>query len=409
VTQRERITGEVLPRGTGEPDQAARLTKTPVVPGTVELEVTPPNRPGERWTAIDDLMAAPPEVLTRDPRRPQSSRSGRVRDPSVFAVRYATGELRFGDGARGRRPPFDAIVRARYDSTKGAAGNVGVGSIATAPTLNGIKVSNPIPTWGGADPESVAESEKHVARYLQHRDRLCTAEDFEVIVRRTPGVRVGRVDVLPTYNPQLAPPTPTPGAVTVLVVPSEDPAHPGAPEPDRFFLDAICRYIDPRRLVTTEVFLRGPTYRDIWIAVAIEVEAGRSVSVVRQDVQRALMRFLAPIDPEAPPWFDDPPPSPVADPGSHARYGWPLGKAVHRLELVAVASRVAGVRLVREVQIAVGTGGPLDAVPMVGLELPRVRAIVVGETVADLDVLRGQAPAADVPSVVPVPAIPEEC
>ena len=43
------------------------------------------------------------------------------------------------------------------------------------------------------------------------------------------------------------------------------------------FLDAICRYIDPRRLVTTEIFLRGPEYVDLWVSIGVEVEAGGKV------------------------------------------------------------------------------------------------------------------------------------
>ena len=52
-------------------------------------------------------------------------------------------------------------------------GNVGVGG------------ANPIPTWGGADAESVQQGEKQISRYLQHRDRLVTKEDFVSITLRT--------------------------------------------------------------------------------------------------------------------------------------------------------------------------------------------------------------------------------
>ena len=41
--------------------------------------------------------------------------------------------------------------------------------------------------------------------------------------------------------------------VTVVVAPRHDPANPAAPRPDTPFLDALCRYLDPRRLVTTEL------------------------------------------------------------------------------------------------------------------------------------------------------------
>jgi hypothetical protein len=413
VSQRARVAGETLPLGTGEPDQSVRLARTPVVAGTVAIEVTPaPGAAPERWHEVDDLFAAGSEVAVRDPRDPPGSPAPPRRDANVFVVDQQSGEVRFGDGIHGRRPPALAAMRADYDFGAGAAGNVGPGSIALAPALpTGIKVSNPVPTWGGAEEESVAEAEKQAARFLQHRDRLVTEEDFEAIVRRTPGIQAGRVEVLPTFNPQITPPAPTPGAVTVLVIPRHDALHPDAPEPDRLFLDAICRYIDPRRLVTTEVFLRGPDYSDVWVSIGVEVEAGRSIPTVREEVRRALARFLAPIDPEAPDWFEEQPATLSDALGAHPQRGWPLGKAVQRLELVAIASRVPGVRLVNDAHLAGGTDAASESVPITGLQLPRARAISVGATAADLDQLRGQETAPDAlpPSVVPVPVIPESC
>jgi hypothetical protein len=410
VSQRAHVAGEILGQGTGEPDQRFRLAQTPVVPGRVSIELAPRTGAPERWEAIDDLLAACPEVAVRDPRQPPGSPPGPQRPANVFVLDPTSGEVLFGDGARGRRPPPGWTLRAAYDHGAGAAGNVAAGAIATAPALPaGIKVSNAVPTWGGADAESVAEAEKQAARYLQHRDRLVTEADFATIVRRTPGVQIGRVEVLPTFNPQVAPPTPTPGSVTLLVLPLVDAVHPGAPEPDRLFLDAICRHVDPRRLVTTEVFLRGPAYVDVWLSVGIEVEAGRSSAVVRENVREALSRFLAPIDPDAPPWFEDQPATFAQDLTAHAQRGWPLGKPVQRLELVAVASRVAGVRLVNDALLAAGTGGPVDSIPIMGLALPRVRAIAVGPTAAELDGLRGQQASGPPRGVVPVPVVPETC
>ena len=394
ISQRARVVGEPLPDGTGEPDQTARLAHPQVLPETVLLDVTPPYGPPERWARIDDLLAAGPEVPVRDVRQPPGRPAAPPRIASVFLIDAATGEIRFGDGIRGRRPPDGATLRVDYDYGAGAQGNVGPGVVNTAPSLGaGITVANPLPTWGGADAETVAESERQASRYLQHRDRLVSVEDFETIVRRTPGVDVGRVDVLPTYNPQVSPAVETPGAVTVLVLPRTDSRHPTAPEPDRLFLNTICRYLAPRRLVTTELFLRGPTYVDLWVSIGVDVEAGRSLAVTYDAVRAGLMDFLAPLNPT-----------------EDGRNGWPLGKAVHRLELAAVASRVPGVRLVSNVLVAAGTGGPTDVVTITGLELPRVRVpIVVGADAADLDQVRGQQPPPNPPAALPVPVVPEEC
>ena len=409
VTQSERVVLEPLPPGTGQPDQSVRLAKAPVRPGTVHVVVTPPSGGPQAWREIDDLLAAGPEVAVRDPRLAPGTPAPPPADPRVFAVDAATGLVRFGDGARGARPPAQARLQATYDVTVGAAGNLGAGAISTAPELSGtFKVSNAVPTWGGADGESLAQAEKYAARFLQHRDRLVTVADFEAIVRRTPGVQLGRVEVLANFNPQTSPSTQVPGAVTVMVVPRSDALHPSAPEPDRLFLTTICRYLDPRRLVTTEVFLRGPRYVDVWISIGLEVEVGRDIAVVHQSVRDAVRRFLSPLDPTGDDWFLGTPVPLGADPGPREPHGWPLGKAVQRLEVAAVANRVPGVRLVRDVQIGSASGLAVEQLTISGLELPRVRALGIGAE-ADLDALRGQQAPPPPSERVPVPVVPDIC
>lgn len=413
ISQRTHVAGEVLPDATGEPDQLVRLTRTPVIPDSVRVTVTPEGGEQEMWQPIDDLLAAGPEVPSPDPRQPPGTPPPEPRESRVFAIDAVSGEIRFGDGTRGRRPPAGASLRADYDFGSGAAGNVGPGQISTAPALPaGIRAVNPVRTWGGAEAETVLEGEKQTARYLQHRDRLVTAEDFETIVRRTPGVELGRVEVLPAFNPDFASSRAgdAPGTVTLLVIPRVDALHPTAPEPDQVFLDAICRYIDPRRLVTTDVLLRGPAYKDIWISVGIEIVPGASIAAVREAVRAALQRILAPVDEQCAAIPDEP--SGLLTASSEQREcGWPLGKAVSRLELIAVANRVPGVRLVNGVFVAEGTAPAAESIPMSGLELPRVRGIaVVPGDAPDVDQVRGQQPPdARPPSVVPVPVVPETC
>jgi Baseplate J-like protein len=398
VSQRAHVVGEALPDGTGEPDQVVRLARTPVIPESVRLTVG-----GEPWRRVDDLLAAGPEVPVADPRDPPGARPAPAAPADVFVVDAEAGEVRFGDGLRGRRPPPRAALRADYDYGAGREGNVGPGAIGAAPALPaGMTVANPVRTWGGAEAETVAEGERHAARFLQHRDRLVSAADFEVVTRRTPGVDVGRVEVLPAFDPLLAQPEPgdAPGAVTVLVLPRHDPVQPDAPMPDRAFLDAVCRYLDPRRLVTTEVFVRGPVYRAIWVSVGIDVVPGAGVALVREDVVRALRRFLSPLPSDEPAEFP------------HAAAGWPLRKPVIALELLAVVARVGGVRLVPGLLLAEGSGPPVDALTLSGLDLPRLVGIsvVVGDPLP-LDELRGAGPAAPGPpvAVVPVPVVPQEC
>src|SRR5439155_27039447 len=132
------------------------------------------------------------------------------------------------------------------------------------------------------------EGERNIPRYLRHRDRLVTAQDFKDITLRTPGVDVGRVEVLPLFDPVAFDANgredPAPGMVTVLVIPRSDPAQPDAPTPDRQFLDAVCAWLDPRRLLTTELHVRGPRYVRIYVSVGIVPLPGQ----LRETVQRAV-------------------------------------------------------------------------------------------------------------------------
>lgn len=395
VTQAARIAGELLGEGNGEPDQSFTLSATPVVPGSVQISVTPANPTADSlppWQEIDDLLAAGPEAPAPDLRLPPGvKRSNSAVDlpVNVFTVDAESGLVRFGDGGRGRRPPFGAVIRANYAYGVGRAGNVGAGQIKDAPALpQGVTVSNPVRAWGGAEAESIFEGEKQITRYLQHRDRLVTAEDFATIVRRTPGVEIGRIEVLPAFDPNLSDEIgDAAGAVTLLVIPQVDPTHPSAPRPDQVFLNAICSWIDPRRLVTTEVFVAGPDYKPIWLSVGVKVVAGASVAQTREAVRQRLLDFLSP-------------------------FTWPLDKPVIDRELMAEASRAPGVQFVTGLLLAQGSNSPTTQVSMTRLDLPQIAgiAVSVGEP-APIDDVRGQtSPLAEGSgSFVAVPIIPEEC
>lgn len=415
IKQRAQITNEVLSDGTGAPDQIITLSRKPVVPKSLRLVVNSPTGEVKQWQEIDDLLSAGPEVQVTDPKLPPGAKPPQNLPVEVFTVDAEAGQIKFGDGLRGKRPPAGAKLRASYDYGVGAAGNVGAGSINSSPALPaGIKVANPVRTWNGTEGETVTEGEKQIARYLQHRDRLVNAADFETITMRTPGVDIGRVDVIPAFNPELAPNTAgdAPGAVTLMLIPRTDPNQPDAPVPDDVFLNTICRYLNPRRLVTTELFLRGPVYKGLWVSAGINVVAGVATAEVREAVKQALLDFLAPLSKTAG-TIGDSLISLTTPSYASTQKGWPLWKSVAARELLAIATRVPGVLLVNDVFIAEGDKPKTDQISISGLELPRVLGIsvTVGEPM-DLDQLRGQTAApvdTTAPQVVPVPLIPEEC
>ncbi len=388
VEQRTRVAGEYLGKGTGAPDQEVQLVNTPVLPDHLEVTVG-----GEQWHEIDDLMAAPPEVPRRDPREAPGSRSRVKGDPRVFELDRTTGRIRFGDGLRGARPREGEIIQAQYQYGGGEHGNVGIGAIDKGTALpSGITVTNPIPTWGAAARESVAEAERRIAGYLKRRQRAVTASDFEAITRATPGLEIGRVEVLP-----LTVPDPdrsdvrAEGVVTVLVIPATDPSRADAPVPDRLFLDSVCDHLDARRLVTTEVHVRGPRYVDVDVSVGIETVPGTALPPVRENVKEAIRTFLSPLA------------------GGFEGEGWPLGRDVEASELVTVASRVSGVASVQGVRVR--SEDHEETIPLSTIQLPRLASLAVesGTPPAPGQTRPPEEPPEDAGPFVPVPVVPSEC
>jgi len=249
---------------------------------------------------------------------------------------------------------------------------------------------NPVPTWGGGAAETVADAEIRIPGHLRHRERLVSEQDFRDITWNTPGVDLGRVEVLALFNPA-QPGVDTAGDVTLMLIPRFDPVQRETPEPDREFLKAVCRHLQPRRLVTTNLHLRGPSYRGIWVSVGVEIMAGREQGPALERVGVEIRRFLSPLA------------------GGFNGTGWSLEKAVETAEILATVARVSGISSVREVLMGDGDGNALTALHLSGLELPRLLGLSVTRgPAAPLDALLDIAPTEE-PRRLPVPVIPEDC
>lgn len=352
VTQRHQVKNERLAAGTGESDQGRRLAQKQILAGSLELRIG-----GETWRLTDELAAAPREDQ---------------QGANVYGLDAEDGLLRFGNGDHGARPALGADIIVSYDWSSGSAGNVGVDAINGCNELPpGLKVRNPIATRGGTAAETVEDAERRIPLVLRHRDRAVSSEDFKEILQGAPGVEVGRVEVLAAWHPELSPALPgdQPGVVTAMVLPRADAKRPDAPLPDGEFIQALCNHLAPRRLVTCEVLLRPPVYREIWISVGFDLVAGESVAVVRERIATALREYLSPL-----PASTRGRPSPA--PG--LENGWPLFRAVSALELGAVVARTTGVAGVFGLLLGDGAPSPRDNVPMSGLELPYIAGLAIG-------------------------------
>ena len=367
VEQSAAATAEFLGVGTGEPGQEYRLVH-PGVLGEVALDVE--EQGAGRWvpwTQVADLRAAGV-------------------DDRVFSVDPEAGVVRFGDGRRGRPPQIGERIRVgRYRYGGGTAGNVGPGAIGAVRLVGGVTVSNPLPCRGGADAEPLTEAVERIPEEFRRHDRAVTVSDFRELAEQTPGAGVVRAETLRLFNPH-QPEVTAPGAVSVVVWPAVDPAHPDAPMPDRDTLRAVCRWLDERRLVTTELYVIPPTYRRVAVSVGIAVKPGYGVEGVRRWVELVLRQYLSPLPPYGP-----------------EGRGWPLGRAVFGPELEAAALQVEGLEFLLGLRIAEWTGSAWAERPRVELAAWEVPELAEMSVTAGDPLPPGQVPA---PPALPGPPVP---
>lgn len=352
ATQAVTMAPEVLGHGEGRPGQQVRLSRVPVIAGS-ELVQIRGARGWEAWTRLPDFAEAGP-------------------DDRVYLLDPGSGIITFGDGLHGRLPlPGEAIRCLGYRSGGGARGNVPAGAISRVKNARiALRVENALPAEGGQDAETLPEATLRIPKVLRSGERAVAADDFVTLALETPGVRLGRAHVLPRHKPQQRADG-VPGTVTLIVLPASDPVTPETPTPDREMLRRVCAHLEPRRLVTTELFVTPPEYVGFDLSIAVEAEPGTGGETLTRWVELALRQHFAPLPPYGP------------DGG-----GWPFGRAVRDRDAEAAALRVQGVRLVNEVLLegeAIGADGSTDpvegSVPMLAWQLPVLRSVrvVIGE------------------------------
>ena len=332
VTQAQTVRDEVVGGSDGMPNQVMRLRHAPVIQpadGSAALVLEIDESDGadddptaRAWRQVDDFAA---------------SRLGANRGAATAADREArhytldrtTGTIAFGDNRYGKIPragQANVIARA-YRYGGGRAGNVGAGTIKelVRPILGVSEVFNLLAAQGGEDEESLDETLQRAPREMRANRRAVTLEDFALLARETPGAQVLRAYayiIRDMNNPGL---DACGTRIHVVVVPrSYDPR----PSPNETTIRMVCRYLDERRLVTTQVIVQGPTYADVAVRVRARAQPGADRGAIERAIRDALTTYLHPFT------------------GGPERMGWPFGRAVFYSELLREVMAVSGVRRV---------------------------------------------------------------
>jgi predicted phage baseplate assembly protein len=396
IDQRTTLAGKVLGVSNGAPDQVFRLPQGSVDADSLLVEVEESGRGYRPWQRVDDLAALSPDSHT-------------AREARAFELDAEAGTLRFGDGLRGRIP--EAQMRVRLKSGRfggGAAGNLPPGTLTAidAQRIDGktapqIKVSQPVALTGGADAETLQVAEKRIPGRLRHGDRAVTEEDYRRLALDAPGTDIGRIAVLPRFNPH-GRRSGVPGAVSVVALPAAALAPAPNPRPDRPFIERLHNHLAPRVPLATELYVIGCEYVGIGVSVAVAIRDGYARDAVLLEVREALRRLLWPLAP-----------------GGLDGDGWALGRSVRSRELEVEVSRVAGVDEVRGLHVFLRQGDAWKALPKIAADgaqslalhawqLPELLSVVAvdGPDAGNLDNMPNPFAAAN---AVAVPVVPDLC
>jgi len=329
ATQAVTISDEVLGGSDGTPSQTFTTANTPIcqLPSSIQvtnsdgtivtvtsLHLTVDEGEGPMvWQQVDDFFAS----VAGDPH---------------YTLDRTTGVVTFGNGVHGRIPgvnlasPTDNIVASSYRFGGGSQGNVAANSITQIQTFvpSVSAVTNFAAAQGGTDEERVDDAKLRAPLALQSNNRAVTDSDFEYMATQAPGANVVRANALPLYHPNF-PIGQVPGVVTVVVVPNSNAPN---PTPNQTTLEAVCQYLDAHRLLTTEVYVIGPTYRKIQVQAAVVVQPGFDLATVQNAAVAALNTFFSPLT------------------GGPGGTGWPFGGEIYYSDVYRILLGINGVQRV---------------------------------------------------------------
>lgn len=314
-TVRDEFVGE----SEGLPGQSFTLRQRPVQPDSLELAIGPAGGEAQVWARVEDFLASGPE-------------------DAHYTFNATRGEIAFGDGRRGLIPPAGTELVARlYRHGGGAAGNVAGGLVSTLLTnVVGVeKVTNERPATGGRDEQDVETLKERAPRLLRSRDRAITAEDYAALASEAGEVR--KATAVALAHPD-HPGVEVPGALTVVVVPDAELEDP-APKPSADLLTRVCAYLDARRPLTAEIYVKGPEYQEVRVEARVEARPYAAFDTVALDVARAVNEYLDPLGRKA----DGEEDAAAAAPSPSPSAGWDFGRELFPTNLFSVILGVADV------------------------------------------------------------------
>lgn len=337
------VRDELLGSSNGEPEQIFRVSQTPVVSGQqieiLETALTAEDRANiiaeEGEDAVREETDEAGNITAIWVRWHQVTRfEGSSAQSRHYIFDALTGEIQFGDGARGYVPPAgrNNVVARFYQFGGGARGNVEPRKITKPRTaLVGIdSVFNPETVAGGVDLESLDRLRDRGPRAIKNRGRAVTLDDFEALTIESTG-EIARVRALGSTDPALQF---NPGWITVLIVPQSDQPR---PLPSQELIRFVSDYLRERSAshiagtVPSQVNVIAPNFVRVFAEVDVAYRNINEARIVQNRINLALTEFFNPLR------------------GGPKGSGWEFGRNVYGTEVYQLVESVEGVDFVSSV------------------------------------------------------------
>ncbi|BAY29280.1 hypothetical protein NIES2107_11210 [Nostoc carneum NIES-2107] len=360
ASQATTLQNEILGFSNGNPNQTFRTVKSPILPDQ-QLEIQEQKIPSlEEQIAIEKLEGKDAITIIRDEKGDVETVWVRWHEVSDFyqsgmrdrhyTINRLTGEIKFGDGQQGMIPPQgrNNIRMTRYKTDGGVKGNKPAQTITqlktSIPFIN--SVTNLEPAGSGADREPIERVKERGPKFIRHRNRAVTAQDFEDLAyEASPDVARAKA-IAPVFNPLAddswletnrdltknpseihLKPDINPGQVTLLIVPKSSARQ---PVPSLALIERVETYIRARCHPTINLIVTAPDWQQVSVTAVVVPVSPDVADAATEAVIKRLEEFLHPLT------------------GGKQGQGWAFGRQPQMSDLYAVIEGVPGVDHIHE-------------------------------------------------------------
>ena len=257
--------------GHGFPNESFALDDDRISHEDLELLIEEAEQPGmyQKWEKRDELADSGPE-------------------DRHYCLDGITGRILFGDGIHGMAPEGQVLL-VSYSRILGSGGNIKASRIQSLQMWDGneIRVTNRWDASGGQDEETVEGALIRVRRELVRPKSPVTAQDYEELVRATPGLRIKSCKALFGTGPGEK------GTEQTVRIVVEPYSYKSRSELTFAFTQNILRHLEKKRLLGVRIKIIPPIYikLSIFVEAVVHSQYQNAEGMVEQAVRAYMTNY----------------------------------------------------------------------------------------------------------------------